>query len=358
MQCMPMVEGQRGRMKKFIKSKLRRNKEVERPGRITNETVAEHREKILAGGRKFKYPVQYSRHKLVINTILISAVTIILLMLLGWWQLYIAQNTSKFMYRLTQLIPVSVASVDGQGVRYSDYLKKYRSSIHFLQQQNAINVNTNDGRRQVEFYKRRELDNAVRDAYVIKLAKQNNITVKDQEVDSFIKAELDAKNVSIEAYERTVLNNFYDWSIEEYKGIVKNELLKRKVSFAIDTAARDKANRIKQTLAGGADFATVAGAESDDLASKANGGAVGGVPVDNQDPNGVIAAANKLEPGQTSEVIEGADGYYIIKLTTKDPSTVQYSQIKIALTEFDKRLEAIKKANKVKEYIKVERQQS
>ena len=33
--------------------------EPEVPSRITNDTVAKHREQILAGGRRFKYPVQY-----------------------------------------------------------------------------------------------------------------------------------------------------------------------------------------------------------------------------------------------------------------------------------------------------------
>lgn len=38
---------------------------------VTNDTVAEHREKILAGGRKFKYPIQYSKHKVIINAIIV-----------------------------------------------------------------------------------------------------------------------------------------------------------------------------------------------------------------------------------------------------------------------------------------------
>ncbi|MBC7746818.1 peptidylprolyl isomerase [Pedobacter sp.] len=346
-------------MKKYLKAKLSRsNKEPERPSRITNETVAEHREQILAGGRKFKYPVQYSRHKLVINTIIISIVTLVVLVLVGWWQLYSVQNTSKFMYRVTQLLPIPVATVDGVGVRFSDYLKKYRSSIHFLEQQNAINVRTDDGKRQVEFYKRRELDNAIKDAYIAKVARQNKVSVSNKEVDDFIKTELDAKNVSVDAYERTVLNNFYDWSLDEYEGIVKSELLKRRVSFAIDTVARDKANRIKQAVAGGADFAELAKVESDDPSTKANGGAIGTVPVNNQDSNGVIAAALKLQPGQVSGLIEGADGYYLIKLTAKDASTVQYSLIKILLTELDKRFEAVKKNDKIQEYISVAKQQS
>lgn len=355
MPFMPMVEGQSNHMKKFLKDKLRRNSDEpeERPTRITNETVAEHRERILAGGRKFKYPVQYSRHKLVINTIILSIVTIVVLILIGWWQLYPAQNTSKFMYRVTQLIPVPVASVDGAQVRFSDYLKKFRSQIFYLQKQNQINVNTDDGRRQIEFRKRDALDVAIKDAYVAKIAKQKNISVSDKEVDSFIKAELDAKNVSLEAYERTVLNNFYDWSLDEYKGIVKSELLKRKLSFAIDTVARDKANRLKQAVVGGADFAELAKAESDDISTKQNGGAIGSVPVNNQDADGVITAALKLEPGQVSGLIEGTDGYYLVKLTAKDASMVQYSLIKIALTQLDTQFNTIKKDKKIQEYISV-----
>ena len=76
----------------------RRKKEVALPPRITNETVAEHRERILAEGRRFKYPLQYSKHKLVINTILISVIAFVTALIIGWHQLYIAQNTSNFFY--------------------------------------------------------------------------------------------------------------------------------------------------------------------------------------------------------------------------------------------------------------------
>ena len=85
-------------MKKLL-SKLpsRKKAQLQEPeGRITNDTLAEHREKVLAGGRKFKYPVQYARHRLVRNTIIISVSALVLLMGLGWYTLYQAQNTSEF----------------------------------------------------------------------------------------------------------------------------------------------------------------------------------------------------------------------------------------------------------------------
>ena len=55
--------------------------------RITTETIAEHRERILAGGRRFKYPVQYARHKLVFNAIIITVATLLVLIGVGYWQL-------------------------------------------------------------------------------------------------------------------------------------------------------------------------------------------------------------------------------------------------------------------------------
>lgn len=345
-------------MKKLKDTLLKRRKSSEeevRPARITNETVAEHREQILAGGRKFKYPVQYAKHKLVVNTLLLGVGTIILLAVLGWWQLYYAQNTSKFMYRITQLLPVQVASVDGEGVRYSEYLKKYRSSIHYLQQQNSLNLRTADGKRQQQYIKQREIESVERDAYAMKLARQHKVSVSTKEVDDFIKQELDAKKVSLVAFEKTVLRSFYDWSLDDYRGVVRTELLKRKLEFKLDTGAKTKIDGLKAEVAKGADFAALATAQSDDEATKGVGGDSTTLPLDNQDPNGLIAAARTLQPGQVSGIIEGTDAYYIVKLTEKNDSTIRYSLIKVSLKEFDTKFEAVKKAKKIKEYIKIER---
>src|SRR5690606_35283970 len=115
-------------MKKLLK-KRRAKQTQEVPSRITNETVAEHRERILAGGRRFKYPMQYARHRLVIVTVALVAAALLLMGLFTWWQLYVAQSTNPILYRVTRIIPLPVASVDGQTVRYSDYLMYYNSSI-------------------------------------------------------------------------------------------------------------------------------------------------------------------------------------------------------------------------------------
>ncbi len=345
-------------MKNFLKRKKKGEKSQtdDAPARITNETVAEHREQVLAGGRKYKYPLQYQKHKLVINSIIIGVLAIVLLTILGWQQLYVAQNSSQLIYRITQILPVQVASVDGEGVRYSDYLMRYRSSIFYLQKQEAFNINDANGKRQAAFIQRQELTNAERNAFAAKLARENHITVSDDEITNFINKDLSARSVSLNAFEKTVLESYYDWSLPEYRSVVKYELLKRKVSFAIDTNAKKKASDLLSSVKSGADFAQVATTSSDDEATKAAGGDSGVLPISSLDQNGLIAAAQKLEVNQVSDLIQGVDGYYFIKLTAKDSVNVRYQVIKVGLTAFDTRFSDLQKSGKIKEYISVAKQ--
>lgn len=343
-------------MKNFLKRKKDKNSGInnEPPARITNETVAEHREQVLAGGRKFKYPVQYQKHRLVINSVAIGLAAIVLVTILGWYQLYVAQDSSRLIYQVTQIVPVSVASVDGEPVRYSDYLLRYRSSLYYLQQQNQINLRSDDGKRQAEYMKRVELNKVQEQAYVSKLARQSDIKVANEEVDAFIKKDIDARSVSLNAYEKTVLNSFYGWSLNEYKSVVQAELLKRKVSLAIDEKAKTKINQLYNQVNGGADIAAIARDNSDDALTKAASGDSGPLPLEGQDANGLIEAAAKLEKGQLSGIIEGVDGYYFIKLIDKDATSVRYTLVKAALTTFRDQFDKLRKDNKIVEYITVD----
>jgi len=237
-------------MKKLV-AKLNRKKQPEEPkGRITTDTLAEHREKVLAGGRKFKYPMQYARHKLVINAIIIGVAAVILLVVLGWYLLYPAQNTSEFMYRVTKVIPVPVASVDGQPVRYSDYLMKYRSAEHYLVEKEQIDIKSEDGQRQLEFIKSESMDDAVADAYALKIAKQQGITVTDAEIESYLTTQREQSGQS-EATYNTVIEDYYGWSPEEYREVIKQKLLRQKVAYAVDAPAKDASETITAKIEGG-----------------------------------------------------------------------------------------------------------
>jgi hypothetical protein len=343
-------------MKQRIKdhvSRLRKKNEPETTGRITNETVAEHREQILAGGRRFKYPVQYARVRLIRNTIILTLAAVVALGGLTYWQLYPAQTTNKFFYRITQLLAFPVAKIENENVPYSYYLLELRSSIHFLSGKNT-NFNTDDGKRQLLYQKRLALNKALETTYAYRLARENGISVADKEVDEFIQKTLTENRLSTnqEVYSRAI-NDYYGWEFDEFKTSLRAKLLKRKVVQAIDKPAQEEANTLLKQLQGGADFAALAKASSDDPGADQAGGDVGFVPRNTQDPNGLVDAAAKLAPNQISGVLAGTDGLYIIKVLETNPSEIHYSRIFVAYQEFEKRLADIKKRGAIQEYISV-----
>ncbi len=344
-------------MKKLL-SKFRK-KDTEVSSRITNETVAEHRERILAGGRRFKYPIQYARHKLVINAILISVAALVLLGVIGWWQLYSAQNTSTFVYNVTRVLPLPVAVVDGQPVMYGDYLMRYRSAIHNLQQQGQINLNTEDGKMQANYHKEKSMEAAIADAYGSKLAKQLNISVSDAELDEYIKSQRQSSDgeISQRTYDASILD-ILGWSPDEYRRVLGDELLRRKVAFSIDTAAAQLSDSVgAQAKASGSNFQSIVTAMNALGGNQIVYGAPGFVPKTNQD-GGLAAAAAGMQKGQVSDVIKATtavtgDAYYVVRLIDVNDTKVNYEYIQIPLTEFTKRLTNLQKANKVSQFITI-----
>jgi hypothetical protein len=317
------------------KLSLKKRKQVEQPSRITNETVAEHREQILAGGRKFKYPRQYERHRLVFNVIIIILVTLVILAVVIWWQLYPVQNTSTFFYRVTRILPVPVASVDGSPVRYSDYLMSLSGSQHYLEQSERLNLNSDDGKRQIEFIKRQALDGAIADTYAAKIADQKGIKVTDKQVDAVIDASLNTVSgrISQDIYDDSTLSTL-GYSADEYRQIIKRSLVRQEVTYSIDSKA-DKGYSVQL-------------------------GSTGLVPKSNHD-GGVTQEAAKLQKNQISSFFRSNDGnserngYYIVQLIDVNDKQVNYNYLRIPLTEFDKQIKSLSVNKKIQEYISVQK---
>lgn len=342
--------------------KLRRFKKKsaasEQPSRITNETVAEHRERILAGGRRFKYPVQYARHRLVINTIIISVVALILVVVFAWWQLYPQQNTSTFFYRITRVVPLPVAVIDGQSVAYSSYLSAFRSQEHYLEAKEGVDLYSKESKQQLDFIKRKALDDAVADAYAAKLAQEKDITISDDQVDEAVKRQRESRDgvTSQDAYDAIVLDHF-NWTPSEAREVTKSRLLRQEVAFAVDDIAKKQRDEVGGLLKTESDFDKVVAGITPQGDAKVQAGVAPLVPSNNQD-GGLALAASKLTVGQVSGAFRSTtgDGYYVVKLLEKsNDGRVSYAYIKVPLTVFDNRLKDIKKdTNKFKEYITVE----
>lgn len=337
-------------MKKIFKKRAKQQDQSSM--RITNETVAEHRERILAGGRKFKYPVQYARHKLVINAIFIGLGAIVILVIVGWWQLYSVQNTSTFFYRTTRVLPLSVATVDGESVRYSDYLMRLRSQEHWLAAKGQIEQGKKDNERQINYIKRSVINGAEADAYAAKLARAKNISVTDAEVDTVVKRSLQTANgtISQELYDASTLETL-GYDREEYRLLIRQSLLRHKVSYAIDAEASATVTVVAQRIADpAADFDTIA----TQTGRGVQAGSSGLVRKTNQD-GGLTQAAAKLTVGQTSEAIKSTtgDGYYFVKLLESNANELSYRYIKVPLTVFTTQFTKLREQNKIKEYISI-----
>jgi len=344
-------------MKKLVNKIRNRRKNLPPPSRITSETIEQHREHVLAGGRKFKYPLQYAKHKLVFNAIIIAIAAFIIAIVVGWWQLYPQQNTSEFMYRVTKVIPVPVAYINGQPVLYSDYLMKYLSSIRYLERKEQLNTKTDSGKRQVEYIKQKSMQYVVENAYAEKLAGQLDVSVSGDELDKYLKElrQTSAGEIS-EATNDAVIMDYYGWGSSEYRYIIKKELLRQKVSYVLDKKAQNVIDKVKANLDAKpkTSFKALTGALLKQSDSELSYGVSGWVPKTNQD-GGIASAASALKKQGISGIIKSTlgDGYYIVRMLDTRDDQVRYEYIKAPLSEFQDSLDKLIEDGKVSELISI-----
>ena len=153
---------------------------------ITQRNIEESRDEIISKGKKFKYPFQYAKHRLIITAIVIGVVAIGAFAFVGWVQLYKAQNTGEVMYRFTKTLGLSVAQVDGVKVRFSDYLMLYRSSIMSVERQQGAFDDSDSSKQQKEYYKRQALSAAEDYSFAMAKLEELGKPVTDEEIDEVI----------------------------------------------------------------------------------------------------------------------------------------------------------------------------
>ncbi len=331
--------------------KVRKKKTGASSKRITNDTIDEHREEILAKGRKFKYPFQYAKYKLVVNAIIIGVVAVISLLALGWLELYRFQNMSDIMYRFTKVIPVPVAKIADEDVRYSDFLMIYRSSIAAIEAQQGKLGDTDEDKMLKEQYKRQALDAAVEYTYALKLARELNIEVTKDEI---LEAEkehriVDGVERSEESFANIIETNF-GLSVQEYERLLRLSLTKKAVAVKVDEGAKKTVSEIQAKVEAEMSFADIVTELGDKVIFEETGGYVDNLNLD----GGRADAASKLERYQVSEafVSKSGDGYYFVKLIEKTDMQVNYASLKVPLTEFGERLSGAKE-KELSEYIEI-----
>lgn len=317
------------------------------------EKVEERREEVLAKGRKFKYPLQWTKHRVVINTILIAFVVIAIVALSGWLALYKLGKTDELLFRVTKVLPLPVATVDSENTMFSDYLMLYRSSITSVERQSGSQLDESSLSEIQAQYKRTALTEAEKYTYATKLANELEVTVSDEEVTNEFDRHLKIGGIerSEEGFIKIIQDNF-GLDKNEYRRMLYLSLLKSKVEVKIDHKANEIAEKVESMLASNKNnYKAVVEALGDKIIYQETGGMVDSKNID----GGRATEAMKLEPGQSSGkfISMNGDGYYFVKLIKKNASEVNFVSIKVPFTEFDQKFDALENEGKIKELITI-----
>lgn len=349
---------------KIKKITLKRRKKVDSPEyieraaenapRITNETIAVHREEVLSTARKYILPLQHSKHQVVLITSTLFVLVVVAFFTYCTLALYKFHTSSTFLYRVTQVIPFPIARTGGHFVAYENYFFELRRYTHYYENQQKTNFEDPQKRDQLVRFKKLALDKVVNDVYVKKLASDKHISVTDKEVDDQITTlrELNRLGGSNKVFE-DVLKEYWGWSVADFRRSLRQQLLAQKLAATLDTTSATQANAALAELKGGAEFGAVAKKYSTDTATKDRAGEFG-FAIDRTTRNisaQTINALFGLQPGQYSGVINVGNGLEIVKNIEVNGEKVRAAHIFFEFKSIDKNINDLKDQQKAQVYL-------
>lgn len=323
---------------------------------ITNETVAEHREDVLAGARKYIYPLKHSRRRVVIISSTIFITALVAFLAYVGVALYRFQSTSGFLYGVTKVIPFPVAKAGNSWVSYNSYLFELKHYMHYYATQQGVDFTSTSGKEQLANFKKQALQQVSYDAYVKQLAHKYHVRVSDRQVNDAMQLVRSQNRLGTSRKEfQEVLNEFWGWDENDFKRSLKQQMLAQAVVAKLDTQTNQQATDALNQLKTGADFAALAGQVSQDEATKANGGQYPG-PIDRNNadiPAAVMAQLFKLQPGQMSGIINTGYSLEIVKVNGVQDGKVQASHIVFNYKPIDDYVKPLRDKQPPSDYIKV-----
>lgn len=338
------------------------NKLIRRPSsqlqarseRITSDNMAEHREEVLGRARRFIYPLQHSKHRLVVISVSLLLASLVIFMAYCALALYKFKDHSGFLYQVTKVVPFPVARIGSDFVAYENYLFEVERYTHYYETQQDVDFNSENGARQLAEFKKRALNNVINDAYVREIAAQKGIGVSEQEVDQAIEVFRSQNRLGSSDRElESVLRDFWDWSVDDFRRSLKQELLNKKVVADLDTEARAKAEDALAQLRAGEDFAKLAHKVSEDPSTKNSGGEFGFlIDEENRDISpDTVQALFSLQPGEFSDIINIGYGLEIVKNIEQKDGRIRGAHIVFNFKDIDEYLKDVKDQTPPRTYI-------
>ncbi len=325
--------------------------------RITTETVAEHREKVLSKARKWIYPLQHSKHKIVLVSTALFMSAVIVFFSYTMAALYRLKSNTGFLYGVTKVVPFPIAKVGPDFVSYENYLFELRHYIHYYETQTNINFSSdNNAKEQLAAYKERALAKVIDDDYIKQLARKNGVSINSRELNDAI--DLVRSQNRLGANEKgfeDVLKDNFGWTLNDFKRSLKQELLKQKLIAVLDVDTTTKAKTVYEQIMSGMKFEDAAKKYSDDKSSGKNGGEYGGL-IDQTNrnlPAQVTQTLFELKPGQVSGIINTGYTLEIVKLLDKQGNRVKAEHIVFTLKDINVFLNPVKDKEKARLFIRL-----
>src|SRR3989338_8700755 len=325
---------------------------------ITSETIGEHREEVLSGARKYIYPLQHSKHRIVVITSIIILFTVLTFLVYCAAALYRLYHYNTFLYRVTQVVPFPIARTGGTYINFRSYLFELRHYIHYYQNKQQDKFG---GQQQIITFRKQALDDVINNAYVKILADKNKVKVSDKEIDNQIAALRNQNRLgSNDKVFADVLRDYWGWSINDFRRSLKEQMLATKVAAKLDTTAHARDEEALKHLHDGGDFADQAKVASD-ASDKQNGGDYGfGITKTNPNvPPEVIDQLFKLKAGEVSDLILASrtdvsqpNTLEIVRVNASDGTTVTAQHISFNLKDISVYIDELKKQQPVKTYVK------
>lgn len=324
--------------------------------RITNDTVAGHREEVLSSARKYIYPLQHSKHRVVRISISLLVLVIVAFFVGVGLGLYKFQSTSTFIYDVTRVIPFPVAKAGNHWISYESYLFELRRNMHYYQTQQQADFATKDGKAQLSRLKHQAMAQVVQDAYVKQLAARNDVSVSNKAVDDELALVRSQNRLgSNDHVFKEVLQEFWGWNESDFKRELKQQLLQQAVVAKLDKPTVAKADQAMAQLRTGTDFAALAGQVSEDPGTKATGG---------QYPEAITIGARELPPlltaelfrmkaGQISDVINTGYTLDIVKVIDMSGSSLHAAHIQFNLADISTFVQPLQQKEPAHQYIKL-----
>ena len=223
------------------------------------------------------------------------------------------------------------AVVNGQEIPMAAFLREVEKRQVGLAQQ-GVNLNTPQGKAQLEQEKQLALDNMIDDVLVMQEAAKQGVAVSDAELDAELQKIVSSLGGQAKFEEQLKMAG---QTLDEARSMQRIQMLylkmRDRVVGNLQTAEQVHARHIlvdSQATAqallaqiqAGADFGQIAQQSSRDTLTRANGGDLGWFARGTLPAKEVEDAAFALQPGQVSGVVQSAFGYHIVQVLERDPA--------------------------------------